>query len=321
MAGALFGSGALLALLVLVVLPAWRPADRPNPAIIAAIIVTAIVGAGIFFLARSVGRAAICALMVVGTLLIGAGQALLLPNDVASLAAGMLYVWVAIFAALYFSVRIVAAQLALIIAVQLAALLLADMTGWLPQLVITTGTCLVAALAVLVRAGRMRRDLNTDPLTGTMSRRGLEDLFGRIMTEAAQASRPLAVALLDLDGFKDFNDAYGHLAGDQLLVGASAAWHACLRRRDTITRIGGDEFLVLLPDCDPAAAEGIVARMVAATPPGVTCSAGVTTTLGDEPFGDVVSRADAAMYRAKSYGGGQVRGDGAPPVTLGLYEV
>lgn len=317
MAGALFVSGAVLGLLVIVMLPGWRTTGH---AVLILLACGVGCGIGIYALAEKLGRLEICLLMIAGTLLIATGQAALL-TGAANLAAGLLYVWVAVFAALYFELPWVVSQLAITALVQLIALPIGQVPAWPSQLVVTTGTCVVAALAVMVPAGRMRRDLNTDPLTGTMSRRGLEDMFDRAMIEAAQGDRPLAVALLDLDGFKRFNDVNGHPAGDRLLVEASAAWHACLRRRDRIARIGGDEFLVMLPDCESTAAEGIIQRMVAATPTAVTCSAGVTTTLGREEFGDVISRADAAMYRAKGDGGGRVRRSDTPQPSVGLYEV
>jgi diguanylate cyclase (GGDEF)-like protein len=112
----------------------------------------------------------------------------------------------------------------------------------------------------------------------------------------------VCVAVLDLDRFKQFNDSYGHPAGDRLLKEASAAWHGALRAVDTIARFGGEEFTVLLPGADATAALAVLERALAATPLGQTFSAGVAAWDGIETSDQLIERADAALYEAKDGG-------------------
>jgi diguanylate cyclase (GGDEF)-like protein len=113
------------------------------------------------------------------------------------------------------------------------------------------------------------------------------------------------VALLDLDHFKRFNDSYGHPAGDRLLKEASAAWHGALRQGDTVARWGGEEF-VLLPGADAEVAREVLGRALARTPPGQTFSAGVAQWDGTETSEDLLQRADAGLYVAKSASRNQI---------------
>src|SRR5688500_15023888 len=108
--------------------------------------------------------------------------------------------------------------------------------------------------------GALARQARTDPLTGLANRRGWNEQLGRELAQARRSGRPVAVALLDIDDFKGFNDSRGHQAGDRLLVAAAAAWQGQLREGDVLCRWGGDEFAALLPDCSDDAAQEIIAR-------------------------------------------------------------
>lgn len=141
-----------------------------------------------------------------------------------------------------------------------------------------------------------------DALTGLPNRRVLDD---RLPQEAARARRsltPLCLAILDLDHFKTYNDAHGHGAGDAALRECAAAWDGELRGEDTLVRFGGEEFLVLLPNCTPAQAVEIVERLRAATPSGLTCSAGLACWDFIESAADLIARADNALHAAKEGG-------------------
>ena len=108
--------------------------------------------------------------------------------------------------------------------------------------------------------------------------------------------------MVDLDHFKRYNDARGHVAGDELLVEAAARWRLALRATDFLARYGGEEFALLLPDCAPDEAMVLVERLRAATPSSQTCSVGIACwDLGDNPE-DLLARADAALYMAKRDG-------------------
>jgi diguanylate cyclase (GGDEF)-like protein len=162
-------------------------------------------------------------------------------------------------------------------------------------------------------AEELSRQAQTDPLTGVANRRGLARSLERDLAGARRSGRPLAVAMLDLDHFKDFNDREGHHAGDLLLRAAARIWSTHLRAEDLLARYGGEEFAVVLPDCgDAAQALAAVERVRAATP-RATASAGVALWDGREPVAQLIRRADAALYEAKR--GGRDRTVLAAPLT------
>lgn len=94
----------------------------------------------------------------------------------------------------------------------------------------------------------------TDELTGLANRRGFDHALGRALAHAKRARLGGVLLMIDLDHFKDVNDTYGHAAGDALLQAVGTALLDEVRETDTVARIGGDEFVVLMPDLDPKAA-------------------------------------------------------------------
>ena len=138
----------------------------------------------------------------------------------------------------------------------------------------------------------------TDPLTGLPNRRAW-DLGIR---DAVAANRSLAIAMLDFDHFKQFNDIHGHPAGDRLLKETSAAWRDQLRPTDLLARVGGEEFGLMLPDTDHETASRVIARLRACVTNGRTCSAGIAVRRPRESCESVIARADAALYDAKGSG-------------------
>jgi diguanylate cyclase (GGDEF)-like protein/PAS domain S-box-containing protein len=142
----------------------------------------------------------------------------------------------------------------------------------------------------------------SDALTGLPNRRALDEVLPREMARALRGGAPLCLAIVDIDHFKAYNDTRGHLAGDAVLRGCAAAWDQELRGEDTILRFGGEEFLVILPQCDAADATEIVERLRAATPDEQTCSAGLAVWRPGESIDDLVGRADKALYEAKETG-------------------
>ena len=138
----------------------------------------------------------------------------------------------------------------------------------------------------------------TDALTGLPNRRAWDSRAELALRE----EEPLAIAMLDLDHFKRFNDTYGHPAGDRLLRDTAAAWREQLRPGDLLARLGGEEFGMLLVGRDAAAAYEITERLRESVAEGQTCSAGVAVRRPGEPFESVVGRADHALYDAKAGG-------------------
>lgn len=161
---------------------------------------------------------------------------------------------------------------------------------------------LVSDAAVAIEREDANRQLaeeaNRDPLTGLANRRYLE----RAVTRALASSSPVSFALLDLDHFKRYNDTEGHQVGDRVLIDAARAWSRLIRSEDTLARFGGDEFAVLLPNCQLDVAAVRLDRLRAALPVGVAASAGVTEAAAGDSLVSLVGRADEALYRAKGHG-------------------
>jgi diguanylate cyclase (GGDEF)-like protein len=147
---------------------------------------------------------------------------------------------------------------------------------------------------------------SVDPLTGIGNRRTLDEELRRGVAFAERQKQPVCVAMLDLDHFKKYNDAFGHAAGDALLVKATKAWSRQLRRSDLLCRYGGEEFAVLLPVCHAEEAAAVLDRLRIVTPDAQTCSVGVAEWDGVELPSALLGRADAALYAAKNGGRNQV---------------
>jgi len=150
-----------------------------------------------------------------------------------------------------------------------------------------------------------------DPLTGLPNRRALEQQLDALVT--AHPDEPMAIAMIDLDGFKQINDSHSHAVGDAVLVAIAATLRRLLRATDLIGRYGGDEFVVLLPSASLPTAAAVLDRavsQVSALPhdqaQGVTVSVGVTTVGQTDTAQSALARADEAMYAAKRLGGARV---------------
>ncbi len=162
--------------------------------------------------------------------------------------------------------------------------------------------------ALRVRHEQAARAAETDALTGVANRRGFDRAVEAI--RAGRADEPVAVLLVDMDKFKQINDAEGHAAGDLALQRVSAALVGQVRGTDVIARLGGDEFGVLLPGTGPDDAARIASRMVRAVRDIPDCLATVSIGVAGGPahgLEDTLCRADQAMYCAKRAGGDAVR--------------
>ncbi len=149
-----------------------------------------------------------------------------------------------------------------------------------------------------------------DELTQLKNRRRFNEDLEHHVTLSIRGGMPLSLIILDVDRFKQYNDTFGHPAGDEVLRGVSASLRACVREHDLVARFGGEEFVVLLPstDADTAlvVAERIRAAIAARTWPFGTVSAslGVATAHSEraESLASLVDQADQALYRAKRAG-------------------
>jgi diguanylate cyclase (GGDEF)-like protein len=141
-----------------------------------------------------------------------------------------------------------------------------------------------------------------DGLTGLPNRRTLEFELDRAATRTQEQRQPFTVAIMDLDHFKQFNDHFGHPAGDRMLIQCSRAWHALLDPPAMLARYGGEEFAVLLPGISLEQAHPILERLRRATPASQTVSIGYAQRRSGEKVRETVERADKALYEAKAAG-------------------
>jgi len=171
----------------------------------------------------------------------------------------------------------------------------------------------VLVLLLVLRVGQLLRDVrrqaaqlhalaHRDELTSLPNRRAWHEAAASLATDPPTEAPAAAVALLDLDRFKLFNDTHGHAAGDELLRAAGEAWRGCLRPDDVLARYGGEEFVMLIPSPDLNVARGIVERLQLATPSSQSFSAGLARWEFGEPVEAAIARADEALYRAKADG-------------------
>jgi diguanylate cyclase (GGDEF)-like protein len=163
----------------------------------------------------------------------------------------------------------------------------------------------------------LARDLDfkatTDPLTGLSNRLKFDQALSAEIRRARRFDVALSLVIYDVDHFKHINDAYGHLAGDQVLIKLSGFVAKRMRETDLLARWGGEEFVILLPLSDVSMAEQFaeILRGAIATLPfdhgkSVTCSFGVAQLAAGESAERLVARADEALYRGKRNGRNRV---------------
>ena len=186
----------------------------------------------------------------------------------------------------------------------------------------------VAVLRDITERKRLEQEVNQlaffDTLTQLPNRRLFGDRLGQALKRAQRTSSSVALMFVDLDKFKPINDTYGHEAGDFMLQTVAKRLMGCLRASDTAARVGGDEFLVLLPDIPSGPAALAVAEKICATlagpcttPEGIELcfSASIGIAIYPEHAGtehELMRLGDRAMYEAKSAGGNRVQLHGSP---------
>ena len=238
----------------------------------------------------------------------------------------VLYMWPAVWMAFFFGTWGTALIVGWIAAVHGAVLLslpadAASIDRWIDVLV----AVFVVALVVRWLAGRNERlvarledEARVDPLTGLLNRRGLEERMEAELSRARRDSAPLGAIAFDLDDFKHVNDEHGHEIGDRVLVWLGALLKKQARGVDVAARVGGEEFVVLLPRADHQASEAFaerVRRAVAAAGPAsgrgraglsesmrLTVSAGVASAEAPVDGPALLAEADQALYAAKRAG-------------------
>jgi len=175
-------------------------------------------------------------------------------------------------------------------------------TEFLAQILIATDALLLS----------LRECVEKDPLTGLYNRLAIEKTLSRIWINAQESKTPFTLAMIDIDNFKDVNDCYGHMVGDELLQEISGVIRKSLRDGDVVMRFGGEEFIVLLPKTDGAGAKKPLERIRKRIEEGVftennikiTASIGAAVYPDNRPLRaeELIEFADAAMYKAKAKG-------------------
>ena len=229
------------------------------------------------------------------------------------------YAWPALYAFALFSLRAALLQTAALGAMFAAMLLSRDSdTTTIATWVATMGTLLSVGVAIALLRDRLRALIATlsdaarrDPLTALLNRRGFEEVFDVELERARRTERSMSVIVADLDRFKEVNDSFGHVAGDDALRRVGASMLASKRSWDSAARIGGEEFAILAPDTDEHGAYIIAERMRTALqasfeqggPKPLTSSFGVVSyPVHGQTAEALLTAGDQALYAAKRLG-------------------
>lgn len=197
-----------------------------------------------------------------------------------------------------------------------------NLSGARPAAAVLAPATLAPVLQFVARAlhharvyERAQVDAQIDPLTGLFNYRWLRDCLEREIGRAARCGQPLALIAADLDGLKDVNDSLGHAAGDFTLREVAGRILAVVRQSDCAARVGGDEFVIVLPNTDAAGADHLAQRLddaLRSSPPlfrgqplPVTISTGTAQWTEGMDAAELLERADAAMYARKGRPAGE----------------
>jgi diguanylate cyclase (GGDEF)-like protein/putative nucleotidyltransferase with HDIG domain len=184
----------------------------------------------------------------------------------------------------------------------------AKLTAEDEQRMTTFGDLLASAIANIEDRAKLAAQASTDPLTGLANHRTLQQRIAAELARSVRHGRPLSVAVIDIDHFKQINDVGGHEAGDGMLVSVAECLSRLARAGDTLGRAGGDEFAWVLPECDRHQALIAVERArkaiagSAPRPYRITVSAGICDTSVTEDPAELMKLADGALYWSKAHG-------------------
>ncbi len=204
----------------------------------------------------------------------------------------------ALFAAYAFGFRTASAYLCLAVATLTVSMLVAP-AGFHPATWAVLVVTVVVSTALLGYVTQwLRWYATTDDLTGATSRGAFLDLLSGELRQTRRTGAPLTVVSVDVDDFKIVNDTHGHLVGDQVLTQLVGHWRHGLRHQDTVGRMGGDEFVVLLPGRTHEDAAQWVRRSREGST--VSWSVGIAQAAQDDSTTSLLERADVALYASKA---------------------
>jgi two-component system cell cycle response regulator len=309
----LFGIGATL---LLVTLPLPHSADRDTAGLVVTAIAAYLAALGFLVLFDRLPLWFYEATPLLGTILVSV--AVYFGGSDAPAAYAAYYFWVALAACYFLTPAVAATHLALASAgYGIALLASADVEVPALNWALATGSLFVVGTLMTALRGQMERMLTelgaaarTDPLTGLANRRELEGRFAGELERSTRGGRPLSIVVLDLDWFKEFNDRFGHAAGDGALVQLGEALRRATRTSDIVARLGGEEFAVLAPETDQHEGYQLAERLraeVRATfarqQEKMTVSCGVAGfPMHGITTGELLHSADRALYEAKEGG-------------------
>jgi diguanylate cyclase (GGDEF)-like protein/putative nucleotidyltransferase with HDIG domain len=309
----LFAAGAALSLLLLLTFP--QPEADVNGMLS---VIAATFAAAVWVTARGerIPPGAYPWLVVGGTILITAG---IQYRGEPTAAHALFYLWVVFYSCYFFHPAVALGQFGLAVTGYALVLLASDeapadaLELWLvAAMTLLVAGLLIAALKfevdrMVLRLGAAAR---TDPLTGLFNRRGFEETFDLELERARRGDHPLSVLIGDLDHFKQVNDHFGHHTGDRALTQASEVLALEKRRIDTVARLGGEEFALILPETGVQPALLLAERLRTAVKEAfadeqvaLTVSFGVATfPEHGKSRQDLLGAADDALYAAKELG-------------------
>jgi len=270
--------------------------DTPVPLSYTCAAVAATLAALLWLFGDAVGRVLLNGAVILGVLLTSVIVASAATPQGATLTA-FAYLLVAVYTAHFFSRREAWLHAGLVSVAYGIAVVVNDVPRTAATYVIVVGTIWAAVTVLGSQVSHMRIQADTDHLTGLLNRAGFRVAAEREHALATRTGTPLAMVLLDLDGFKAINDRAGHAAGDRLLAELAVRWKSSLRSCDILGRHGGDEFVLLLPATTLNQAEVALDRLRASTP--VAWSAGVASWERDEGMEECLARADKRLYLEK----------------------
>jgi diguanylate cyclase (GGDEF)-like protein len=310
----LFGTGATLVLISLL-LP--HSPDRDTTGLVIATVAAYLAALGFLIAFDRLPLWAFEASPLVGTVIVS--LAVYFGGSEAATAYAMYYFWVALAACYFLRPPIAFAHLCIASAAYGIVLLVGPGHVMLPGLTwaIVTGTLVVLGILMTTLRGQVNRLVTqlaaaarTDSLTQLANRRELEERFSAELERSTRTARPLSILVLDLDWFKEYNDRFGHTAGDRVLVMLAQALKRATRTSDVVARLGGEEFGVLAPETDETEGYLLSERLRAEVRSAfaretekMTISCGVASfPVHGITSGELLHAADRALYEAKESG-------------------